>query len=76
MGDTLTVKILKIEEGKKPNQKKIALSVKQASGDPWETVEGQFSVGQKISGKVRRLMGFGLSWKSPRASKGWCTSAK
>ena len=59
VGDTLTVKVLKIEEGKKPNQKKIALSVKQASGDPWETVDVQFKIGQKIAGKVRRLMGFG-----------------
>lgn len=59
VGESLTVKVLSIEEGKKPNQKKIALSVKQAAGDPWESIQGRFTVGQKITGKVRRLMGFG-----------------
>ncbi len=58
-GDTVTVKIIGIEEGKKPGQLKIALSIKQISGDPWETEAPKFEAGQKIQGKVTRLMGFG-----------------
>ena len=58
-GDTLTVRVLKIEPGDKKGQKKIGLSVKQAQGDPWETVEAKFSVGSRVTGKVTRCMKFG-----------------
>jgi small subunit ribosomal protein S1 len=58
-GDALTVKVLGIDDGKKPGQKKISLSVKQVSGDPWDLAEQQFEAGQKVTGTVRRLMGFG-----------------
>jgi len=58
-GDTLTVRVLKIETGDKKGQKKIGLSVKQAQGDPWETVETKFSVGSRVTGKVTRCMKFG-----------------
>jgi small subunit ribosomal protein S1 len=58
-GDPVTVKIIGIEEGKKPGQLKIALSIKQISGDPWETEAPKFKAGQKVQGKATRLMGFG-----------------
>lgn len=56
-GDKLQVKILRIEPGAK--QKKIALSVKQALGDPWDLVEKELTAGQKVSGKVTRCANFG-----------------
>ncbi|NNG00959.1 MAG: 30S ribosomal protein S1 [Desulfobacteraceae bacterium] len=58
-GDRLKVKILKIEAGPKPNEKRIALSAKQAAGDPWITVADEYHAGDRIKGKVTRLMDFG-----------------
>ena len=58
-GDPVTVKILGIEEGKKKGQLKISLSVKQISGDPWDTEAPKLRAGEKVQGKVTRLMGFG-----------------
>ena len=59
VGDTTNVKIMEIGEGKKPGQLKISLSMKQISGDPWDSSEGQFKAGDKLRGKVTRCMGFG-----------------
>ena len=58
-GDTLTVRVIKIEESDRKGQKKIGLSAKQALGDPWETVESKFSVGSRVIGKVTHCMKFG-----------------
>ncbi|MCP3953087.1 MAG: S1 RNA-binding domain-containing protein, partial [Desulfobacterales bacterium] len=58
-GDTLTARVIKIEESDRKGQKKIGLSAKQAMGDPWETVESQFSAGSRVTGKVTRCMKFG-----------------
>lgn len=58
-GDTLTVRVIKIEASDRKGQKKIGLSAKQALGDPWETVESKFSEGSRVTGKVTRCMKFG-----------------
>ncbi|AOY60329.1 MULTISPECIES: 30S ribosomal protein S1 [Desulfococcus] len=58
-GDPVTVKVIGMEEGKKKGQVKIALSIKQISGDPWETEAPGFKAGDRIQGRVTRLMGFG-----------------
>lgn len=58
-GDPLRVKVLGIEDGAKPGQKKISLSVKQVEGNPWETELDRFSVGQRVRGKVTRCAAFG-----------------
>lgn len=58
-GDTVTVQVLKVEPGKKPDQPKIALSVKQISGDPWETEAPKLKAGEKVRGKATRLADFG-----------------
>jgi len=58
-GDPLTVKILDIQDGKKPGELKISLSVKQISGDPWDRETQPFAAGDKIQGRVTRLMPFG-----------------
>ncbi len=58
-GDLVKVKVIGIEQGKKPGQKKISLSIKQISGDPWNNVKDQFSIGDKIKGEVTRCAKFG-----------------
>ncbi|MFP4031590.1 MAG: 30S ribosomal protein S1 [Thermodesulfobacteriota bacterium] len=58
-GDTVTVQVLKVEPGKKPDQPKIALSIKQISGDPWETEAPKLKAGEKVRGKATRLADFG-----------------
>ena len=57
VGDRVQVKVLRIEPG--PKQKKIALSIKQVMGDPWDQVQGELKAGQKVSGKVTRCAKFG-----------------
>ncbi len=56
-GDKIEVKVLRIEPGDK--QMKIALSVKQVSGDPWERVSEEVEAGSKVTGKVTRCAPFG-----------------
>lgn len=55
VNDPVTAKIIDIN----PETSKIALSVRQASADPWETIHQQFKVGDKINGKVTRCADFG-----------------
>lgn len=38
---------------------KIGLGLKQKSADPWETVEQQFPIGQKVRGKVTSVTAYG-----------------
>lgn len=58
-GQEVQVKVLAVEPGKKKDQLKVSLSMKQAEADPWTTIEGRFNPGDKISGKVVRLADFG-----------------
>jgi small subunit ribosomal protein S1 len=59
VGDTLTVRVIKVEESDKKGLKKIGLSARQALADPWETVSTKFSVDSRVTGKVTRCMKFG-----------------
>ena len=59
-GDLITVKVISLEDGKEPGQMKIALSIKQVSEDPWNSVKDRFSVGAKVKGKVTRCEKFGV----------------
>ncbi|MBW1799605.1 MAG: 30S ribosomal protein S1 [Deltaproteobacteria bacterium] len=58
-GDIVSVKIIGMEEGKRPGEMKLALSIKQMTGDPWLDLEGRFSIGDKITGKVTKCAHFG-----------------
>ncbi len=58
--DTVQVKVIGIEKGTKPGQFKIALSIKQVDGDPWENVSDRFKAGEKVSGRVTRCRDFGV----------------
>ncbi len=57
--DTIQVRVLSVEPGKKPDQPKIALSIKQAQTDPWEKEENRFKAGDRVKGKVTRCADFG-----------------
>jgi small subunit ribosomal protein S1 len=59
IGDIVTVKLIGMEEGKRPGEMKLALSIKQVTGDPWNDVRGTFRIGDKIRGKVTRCVKFG-----------------
>ena len=58
-GDTVKAKVIGIEKGKKADQVKIALSMKQMTGDPWDTVGQTAHEGDKVEGKVTRCTNFG-----------------
>ena len=58
-GDTVRVKVLGMEPGKKEGQMKISLSAKQATGDPWDTLADTIHTGDRLEGRVTRCMGFG-----------------
>jgi small subunit ribosomal protein S1 len=59
-GDSVTVKILDIQEGKGSKDMKISLSLKQMTGNPWSEVSNKYHVGDKIKGKVTRCVKFGV----------------
>jgi small subunit ribosomal protein S1 len=48
-GESVTAKIISLDGGR------VALSLKALRPDPWLTVQDQFQVGQKISGKVIKI---------------------
>ncbi|MBI2608580.1 MAG: 30S ribosomal protein S1 [Deltaproteobacteria bacterium] len=55
VGDSIDVKVLKYD----PDRERVSLGLKQISEDPWEKVEDQFNVGQKVKGKVVSLTNYG-----------------
>lgn len=57
-GDSIRAKILSITQDARGNTR-IALSRKQAEGDPWLAAEGRLVVGEIVQGKVTRLAPFG-----------------
>lgn len=54
-GDTVAVKVLKIDETKK----RISLSMRQAADDPWKDITERFEAGKIYPGKVTRFADFG-----------------
>lgn len=59
VGDKVRVKYLGTSAGKKPGETRLSLSMKQAQDDPWKTVGERFKDGDKVTGKVVKLMDFG-----------------
>jgi small subunit ribosomal protein S1 len=58
-GERVRVKLLKMEPGEGNKPGKISLSIKQTSGNPWDTVTDTVQNGAKLSGRVTRIMPFG-----------------
>ena len=54
-GQQVMVKVLKIDSGRD----RVALSMKQATGDPWSEAKGTFEVGGSYDGTITRLTEFG-----------------
>jgi len=54
-GQSLDVYII----GVNPDQKRVALSLKRLSPDPWATAEERYRVGQLIEGEVTNVVSFG-----------------
>ena len=54
-GDTVQVKILKLDEA----TGRVSLSIRQAAEDPWKSAAGRYEPGQVHPGVVRRLVDFG-----------------
>ena len=55
LGDNIEVKIIKIDN----DLKRISLSLKRMSENPWLQIEGQFKEGQVIKGTVNKVVSFG-----------------
>ena len=54
-GDRVDAVILSV----KPEERRIALGLKQTLADPWLEVQRSFSVGSQVAGPVTKLMNFG-----------------
>src|SRR3989339_626645 len=55
VGESVKVLVLGVDE----QSKKLALSVKRLSDNPWETVETKYPVGSKVKGVVSKIVPFG-----------------
>jgi small subunit ribosomal protein S1 len=55
VGQTVQVKLLKID----PETRKISLGMKQLQPEPWDAAPGKYKAGERITGRVTRLMDFG-----------------
>jgi len=55
VGDKIKVKVIDYNK----ENKKISLSIKQLSPDPWENVKEKYSIGDEVEGKVIKIKDFG-----------------
>jgi small subunit ribosomal protein S1/4-hydroxy-3-methylbut-2-en-1-yl diphosphate reductase len=55
IGDSVDVLILGIDD----ESRKISLGMKQLQPDPWVNVEQRYHIGDKVNGKITRLVNFG-----------------
>ncbi len=54
-GDEIEVYVLSVDK----ERKRISLSLKQVQGNPWDTVDERYQVGEIVTGTVVRLVSFG-----------------
>src|SRR6266404_624549 len=55
VGDEIEARVLKID----PDKRRISLSMKQLQAHRWDVVPDKYKVGERVGGKVTRLMDFG-----------------
>jgi small subunit ribosomal protein S1 len=55
IGETVETVVLKVDQ----EERKLSLSIKQCKPSPWELIKENYTIGQKISGKVKSLTDFG-----------------
>lgn len=58
VGEGVKVKVIRMDAGK-DGKPRVALSIKAATPDPWETVTERFQPGMRVEGIVARLADFG-----------------
>jgi small subunit ribosomal protein S1 len=56
VGDVIDVLVVSMDK----ENRRMSLSVKQLNENPWETVDKQFQVGQKIKGIISNITDFGI----------------
>ena len=56
LGKEIEAKVVTIDR----DERKMSLSIKQLSNDPWSSIEDQFPVGKKFSGVVKNLTPYGV----------------
>ncbi len=54
VGDTVEAKIIAIDKGR------VSLSVKQLQPDPWQESVKKYQIGQVVTGKISKIMPFGV----------------
>jgi small subunit ribosomal protein S1 len=55
VGDEVSIYVMKVN----PETKKIALSLRRAQPEPWETIIDKYRVGQLVTGTITKLASFG-----------------
>lgn len=55
VGDEVTVRVLAVDK----ERKRISLSLKDLSSDPWQDIGSKLPVGSTVTGQVEQLKGFG-----------------
>lgn len=56
VGDEIKVRVVSVDQ----ENRRMSLSVKQLDKNPWESVDQQFSIGQKIKGAITNVTDFGI----------------
>jgi small subunit ribosomal protein S1 len=66
IGETVDAVVLKVDK----EERRLSLSIKQLKPSPWELVSQRYTVGQKISGKVKTIADFGVFVSLPEGVDG------
>jgi small subunit ribosomal protein S1 len=56
VGDEVEAKVVSVDK----DNRRMSLSIKQLSGNPWETIKEKFKEGDQITGKVTNITDFGV----------------
>ena len=59
-GETVKVKVLEIQNLGGGRNERISLSIKALASDPWPSTAGSLAAGSDVTGKVTRLVDFGV----------------
>jgi small subunit ribosomal protein S1 len=66
IGETVEALVVKVDK----EERRLSLSIKQLKPSPWELVSQHYTVGQKISGKVKTIADFGAFVSFPEGIDG------
>ena len=66
IGETADAVVLKVDK----EERRLSLSIKQLKPSPWELVSQRYSIGQKISGRVKTITDFGAFVSLPEGVDG------